>query len=123
MFSLSPFSVFSPDAQHPAGGECRPARGRESTIQNDEFRIQSEYEFGRVKDVLIRWKFAVLFRFVGMFLLRRHRVCVNRLLHPQEGSRVNEATGPPVEGAAESRRKPNESTETSIGSTSDQGVD
>ena len=35
------------------------------------------------------------------------------------GFGVSEATGPPVEGAAESRRKLNESTETSDGSGSE----
>ena len=41
---------------------------------------------------------------------RWHIVHVRRPPHLREGSRVNEATGPPVEGAAGSRRKPNEST-------------
>ena len=93
-------------------------------MKNEECRISLVHEFGRDKGVFIRWRFAVFLPFyIRMFLLRRHIVCAIRPLHPQEGSRVNEATGPPVEGAAESRRKPNESTETSIGSASDQGVD
>ena len=92
-------------------------------MQNEECRISLVHELKIDKGMFIRWRVAVLFRFLGMFQLRRHRVCVIRPLHPQEGSRVNEATGPPVEGAAESRRKPNESNETSIGSASDQGVD
>ena len=45
---------------------------------------------------------------------------IRKLSQPVFSEGVSEATGPPVEGAAESRRKLKESAETSNGNGSDQ---
>ncbi|MBQ4640610.1 MAG: hypothetical protein IJB69_08875 [Clostridia bacterium] len=80
-------------------------------MKNEEFRImvcfdQSDMCFLPLSD-----------QFSGR---NRKLFSIRKLSQPVFSEGVSEATGPPVEGAAESRRKLKESAETSNGNGSDQ---